>query len=36
MVKMTDEELMNRINVLQAKAAEIMKKEGVASGTDSQ
>ena len=29
-VKMTDEELMNRISVLQAKALEFMKREGVA------
>lgn len=35
-IKMTDEELMKRINVLQAKAAEIMKKEGVDSGADGQ
>lgn len=35
-IKMSDEELMKRINILQAKANEIMKKEGVASGTDGQ
>lgn len=33
-VKMTDEELMNRLNVLKAKAEEIMKKEGLADGAD--
>lgn len=32
--KMTDEELMNRLNVLRAKADEIMKKEGLADGAD--
>lgn len=34
LVKMTDEELMNRLNVLKAKAEEIMKKEGLADGAD--
>ena len=34
LVKMTDEELMNRLNVLRAKAEEIMKKEGLADGAD--
>lgn len=33
-VKMTDEELVNRLNVLKAKAEEIMKKEGLADGAD--
>ena len=35
-IKMSDEELLNRINVLRAKAQEIMQKEGAASGTDGQ
>lgn len=35
-VKLTDEELLSRINILQAKANEIMKKEGTAGGTDGQ
>ena len=33
-IKMTDEELMNRISVLQEKVKEIRKKEGVESGAD--
>ena len=33
-IKMTDEELMNRISVLRAKAEEIMKKEGAQSSAD--
>ena len=33
-IRMTDEELMNRISVLQAKAQEIMKKEGANGGAD--
>lgn len=32
--KMTDEELMKRLNVLKARAEEIMKKEGLADGAD--